>query len=163
MKRKIILYSSIGVTALTILYIFRRRHVNKKLTLEIHRQLDNRINATGTLEDYGDVFTGTTYINKVAAKFKGTNHDYIKLKDDYVRQYAADLNRAMVGLGTDEDAIYETFNKLQDMVAIAQIAKAYLEKYKKTLYDHLKSDMTKRELNKISEIVMKKYPYRLYK
>lgn len=162
-KRKIILYSSLGVIGLTITYVIFRRRTNKKLMLKIHELLDERVNATGNIEDFSDVFKGDQYISKIDAKFKSTNHDFLKLKSEYVQKYAEELNKAMVGWGTDEDSIYNTFRNFRDKVAIAQVSEYYGKKYNKSLYDHLKEEMTNSELKKLTNIIQEKYNYRLYK
>jgi len=69
------------------------------------------------------------------------NRNFIKLNQNKVKGYAENLNDALAGLMTDEEAISGVFSRLPDKIAVSQVARYYSGLYGRTLYDDLKDDL----------------------
>ncbi|MFW6201360.1 MAG: eCIS core domain-containing protein, partial [Gemmatimonadota bacterium] len=62
-------------------------------------------------------------------------------------QIAARINRAIVGLGTDEEAVYRALQQLRrDPDAIRRLERIYLERYRETLIEAIEGDFSGEEL-----------------
>jgi len=70
------------------------------------------------------------------------NKNFIMLSQNKVKQYAEDLKSAVQGAGTNENEISGVFSKLNDKVAVSQVASYFSGLYGETLYDRLKEDLS---------------------
>ena len=67
--------------------------------------------------------------------------------------YAETLRKAIRGLGTDEEAIYSIFSRLENKSQITEIATVYRSKYGKDLLTDLLNDLTDKEKAKLMSII----------
>lgn len=160
-KRKILIISSSVLVAGGLGYYIYTRFRNKKEIREIHAKLDGREGAYGSIEDFAEVFSGTPYINDMKAKHK----NLILLRDEPITAFRMQLNDAIAGLGTDEDAIKGVFRTLKDRVHMAQVAASYQKHYNENLLDALKGEMDvdDSEMKELLEIMMSKPAFRTSK
>lgn len=166
----------VGLTAATIasIVLIRRRTFGAKLAQYISAKLEGRTNLYGNIKDYEDVFNGKSYIDNVKSivNQKHKNFDFIALKDESVSKYRAELYDAMeaghfndlgTGLGTDSEKVKAVIRKLNDKVALAQVAQSYQDKYKRNLLDVMIDEMDENgeDMKEINDIVSTKLPFRL--
>lgn len=87
----------------------------------------------------------------------------IVLKDQFARQYAKELYDAKGIVDDDEDAVMNVFkNKVKDKVHISNVSKAFMNQYKKGLYEYLKSFLSDTEMETYVLAPMRNLPnYRL--
>lgn len=152
-KTTIVITIAGGLIGGTLGFAAFKRWQNKKLKEEIQRRLEGRVNATGLLDDFNDVFAGTSYINSVRQKFSAGNKDFAALNPTDVAKRVYELKTYILGAGTKEDEIIDTFKKLRDKVAVAQVSQVYKESTQNNLLDDLKGDLSEYWLNKLREIV----------
>jgi len=76
-----------------------------------------------------------------------------KLTSASAQIYAETLRKAIRGLGTDEEAIFSIFSRLQSKRDITEIATAYRSKYDRDLLTDLLNDMTDKEKAKLMIII----------
>lgn len=69
--------------------------------------------------------------------------------------YAETLRKAIRGLGTDEEAIYSIFSRLENKSQITEIATVYRSRYGKDLLTDLLNDLTDKEKAKLMIIINK--------
>lgn len=173
-KRNILIASGLTIAVIGTIVIIRRRTFGKKLSAYISAKLEGRSNLYGTIKDFEDVFSGQTYIDKVDTIIKQShpNNAFIKLKDEFVTKYRKDLydgmekgtwSDAWTGYGTDEEKVKAIFKKLNDKVAVAQVAASYQKAYGRNLLDVLLDEMdeTGTDMKEINDNVSTKLPYRL--
>lgn len=175
-KRNILIASGLTVASVATFILVRQRVFGKKLSLYISSKLEGRSNLYGTIKDYEDVFLGKPYIDKVDAIVKKNNPNmgFIKLKDEFVTKYRKDLydgmekgnwSDAWTGYGTDEEKIKAIIRKMNDKVAIAQLADSYQKAYGRNLLSVMLDEMdeTSSEMKEINDIISSKLPFRLTK
>lgn len=134
-QQKIIVLS--GITVLSLSYLIYRKVRKNQVFDELIFVISNK---------------GGRNSNKNANALKGLleqqirqsnpNKNFIKLNQDKVKSYAEDLNSALAGAGTDEEAISGVFSRLPDKIAVSQVARYYSGLYGGTLYDDLKDDLS---------------------
>lgn len=69
--------------------------------------------------------------------------------------YAETLRKAIRGLGTDEEAIYSIFSRLQSKRDLTEISTAYTARYNRDLLSDLLNDLTDKEKAKLMSIINK--------
>lgn len=67
--------------------------------------------------------------------------------------YAQALRKAMRGIGTDEESIYTTFNKLYNKCNVSEVAESYFIQYGKDLQTDLLNDLGKKEVTQLMNII----------
>jgi len=138
-------------------FLLYRKWRNKNLMIAISSVLENRTNVYGDIRDYGDVFNGDSYVNKVEDIAKKNGYAIIKLNREAITRIRKNLDEAITGFTEDEDKIYGVFNGLRDKVAIAQIAQSYITANSGlNLLFQLNKVMSKGELEKITDIIAQK-------
>jgi hypothetical protein len=86
---------------------------------------------------------------------------YLKDKKDYIplvrvaQFYAAQLLKALYGLGTDEETVYSVFGKLKSKENIAEIAMYYAKDYNRNLQADLLNDLSDSEMLTLTNIINK--------
>jgi hypothetical protein len=85
--------------------------------------------------------------------FAKVNHTTIGLSK--ANMYAEELHNAMVGWGTDEEAIYATFGKLYNKVNVSEVAAAYQVNYSQDLQSDLLNELSEKELVPLWDIINK--------
>jgi hypothetical protein len=160
-KRKILIIAGSTVAVAGVTYFIYTRFRNKKEINEIHAILDSGTGRFGSVEDFSDVFSGTTYVNDM----KLAHQNLILLKNDFVEMYRKALYNAIQYWGTDENAVKDVFRKLKDRVHIAQVAASYQINYGENLLDALKGEMDEdsEEMKEIFETMKNKPAYRIAK
>lgn len=89
------------------------------------------------------------------------NVSYLDNKRDYksldalAQTYAEELRKAIRGLGTNEEAIFSIFSRLQRKENITEIATVYKNKYGRDLLTDLLNDLTDKEKAKLMTIINK--------
>jgi len=158
-KRNIIIIISSVVVASGVGYIVYTKIRNRNEINKIHASLDGNEGAYGSVEDFADVFSGTSYISNMKSKYPSL----ILLIDKYVSGYRKELRDAISGAGTDEDAIKSIFRKFKDRVQVAQVAESYKKYYGENLLDAIKGEMDndETEMKELSEIMIGKPAFRL--
>ena len=81
------------------------------------------------------------------------NKPYVELQQTVVKEKAEELEDAMSGAGTDEEQIISVFNSLNSKIEVAQVNSFYNAKYKSVLKNDLQSELSKKWLNKIAQII----------
>jgi len=76
-----------------------------------------------------------------------------KLTSASAQIYAETLRKALRGLGTDEEAVFSIFSRLDSKRDITEIATAYRSKYDKDLLTDLLNDLTDKEKAKLMLII----------
>ena len=86
---------------------------------------------------------------------------YLENRKDYktlsakAQTYAEDLRKALRGFGTDEEAVFSTFARLDSKDNISEIALVYRNKYERDLLTDLLNDLTKKEKAQLMTIINK--------
>jgi len=99
------------------------------------------------------------YLNAFQAGFEKTPSDgkkVIMFTTAAIENIVDILNKAMSGLGTDEDAIYNAYSGIQSQRKMAQIATRYAAKYGEGLLDRINSELNQNERTKLFNIVKSK-------
>lgn len=87
------------------------------------------------------------------------NVEYLNNKRDYkslsglAQTYAEELRKAIRGLGTNEEAIFSIFSRLQSKANISEIATVYKNRYDRDLLTDLLNDLTDKEKAKLMLII----------
>lgn len=68
-------------------------------------------------------------------------------------QYAEDIRKAIRGVGTNEELIYSTFNKLYNKLNISEVADAYGRKYSRDMQSDLLDDLGNKEMATLMELI----------
>ena len=156
-SRKVLIAGGITVVLVGTGFLIYRKWRNKQLVIALNNVLENRTNQYGDIRDFGDVFSGDTYINKVEDIAKKNGYAIIKLNREAITKRRKQMDDAITGFTEDEDKIYGIFNDLRDKVAIAQIAQSYKDSNKGlTLLAELTKVLNKDEIQKVTDIVSEK-------
>lgn len=173
-KKTLLIASGLTIATIGAVIIIRRRTFGKNLSLTIAAKLEGRENLYGNIKDYEDVFSGKSYIDKVRG-IVNKNHptlDFLMLNPTYVTKYRTELYNAMekgnwqdffTGYGTIEEVVKDVFKKLNDKVAIAQVAQSYQDNYKKNLLSVMEEEMDvdSDDMKEINDNISTKLPFRL--
>lgn len=89
------------------------------------------------------IFSPDYYKNK---KFKS-------LGSNAAGEYAKNIRKAIRGIGTDEELLYTTFNKLYNKCNVSEIAEIYFNKYKNDLQADLLNELTDKETVQLMNII----------
>ena len=171
MNKKVLIIGGSAVVALAGGFAYHRYHVNQKLIIKIQALLDDRTNATGTMDDFNDVFSGQVFIDKVNDKVTKAGKSFLKLKPEAVADMIKDLkakldrwtitNKLGQLTGLEKGDIISDFKSFKDKVQVAQAAQAYFTNYKVNLGNVLKDKMTQSHLKDIYNILQDLPNYRL--
>lgn len=66
---------------------------------------------------------------------------------------ATKIRKALRGIGTDENAIYDVFNQMYNKANISEVAESYYLEYKKDMKVDLLNDLGKKEVSMLMDIV----------
>ena len=141
-KNKIILYG--GVSLLTISYIVYNRWSKSIFYDEILKRIGGNSVKFNELKVWNPSFLIST---------KNQNKPYIELQQSAIKEKAEELDNAMSGAGTDEDKIISVFNSIKSKVEVAQVNSFYNAKYKSVLKNDLQSELNKKWLNKVTQLI----------
>jgi len=78
---------------------------------------------------------------------------YKSMNGPVIMKYSGDLHDALMGLGTDEEAVYNVFSKLLNKCNVSELAAAYQLKFGRDLKTDLLNDMNDTEVATLMEIV----------
>jgi hypothetical protein len=84
--------------------------------------------------------------------YLGKKKDYKTLSSTAI-SYADILKKAIRGLGTDEEAIFSVFSRLNNKDNISEIALVYKNKYERDLLNDLLNDLTDKEKAQLMTII----------
>jgi hypothetical protein len=141
-KNKIIFYG--GISLLTISYIIYNRWSKSIFYDEILKRIG------GNSINFNEL---KVWSSKFLISVQSQNKPYIELQQSVVKEKAEELNNAMSGAGTDEEKIVSVFNSLNSKIEVAQVNSFYNAKYKSVLKNELQSELNKRWLSKITQII----------
>jgi hypothetical protein len=137
----------VGVSAIAYRSIKRNQSYNLLVKkLETMNVVDNK--------KTNDVLNGVFHTSLDSSK------GFAMLSEAKKQAAAAAINKAVVGVGTDEDAIYSALGSLNDKVAISQVAAYYKAKYKLSLLQELKEELSSSELAESNKIINSKIDVR---
>jgi hypothetical protein len=91
-------------------------------------------------------------VPQFAVTYLDNKRDYRSL-DALAQTYAEELRKALRGLGTDEEAVYSIFSRLQRKENITEIATVYKNRYNRDLLADLLNDLTDKEKAKLMNII----------
>jgi hypothetical protein len=141
-KNKIIFYG--GISLLTISYIIYNRWSKSIFYDEILKRIGGNSVKFNELKVWNPSFL---------ISIKSQNKPYIELQQSAVKEKAEELDDAMSGSGTDEEQIISVFNSINSKVEVAQVNSFYNAKYKSVLKNDLQSELSKKWLSKITQII----------
>lgn len=141
-KNKIILYG--GVSLLTISYIIYNRWSKSIFYDEILKRIGGNSVKFNELKVWNPSFL---------ISIKSQNKPYIELQQSAIKEKAEELDDAMGGVGTDEEQIISALNSINSKLEVAQVNSFYNTKYKSILKNDLQSELNKRWLSKITQII----------
>jgi hypothetical protein len=141
-KNKIIFYG--GISLLTISYIIYNRWSKSIFYDEILKRIGGNSVKFNELKVWNPSFL---------ISIKSQNKPYIELQQSAVKEKAEELDDAMSGSGTDEEEIISVFNSINSKVEVAQVNSFYNAKYKSVLKNDLQSELSKKWLSKITQII----------
>lgn len=141
-KNKIILYG--GVSLLTISYIIYNRWSKSIFYDEILKRIGGNSVKFNELKVWNPSFL---------ISIKSQNKPYIELQQSAIKEKAEELDDAMRGVGTDEEQIISVLNSINSKLEVAQVNSFYNTKYKSILKNDLQSELNKRWLSKITQII----------
>lgn len=141
-KNKIILYG--GVSLLTISYIIYNRWSKSIFYDEILKRIGGNSVKFNELKVWNPSFL---------ISIKSQNKPYIELQQSTIKEKAEELDDAMGGVGTDEEQIISVLNSINSKLEVAQVNSFYNTKYKSVLKNDLQSELSKRWLSKITQII----------
>ena len=141
-KNKIILYG--GISLLTISYIIYNRWSKSIFYDEILKRIGGNSINFNELKVWNPTFL---------ISVQSQNKPFIELQQSVVKEKAEELNDAMSGAGTDEEQIISVFNSINSKIEVAQVNSFYNAKYKSVLKNDLQSELSKKWLNKIAQII----------
>lgn len=141
-KDKILLFGGLGVISLSYL-IYNKW--NKNI---LYGEIMKRIGG-GSIK-FNDLKVWNT---SFLLNMKSIKKPYIELQQSVVKQKAEELDDAMRGVGTDEEQIISVFNSINSKVELAQVNSFYNAKYKSILKNDLQSELSKKWLNRIAQII----------
>lgn len=141
-KNKIILYG--GVSLLTISYIIYNRWSKSIFYDEILKRIGGNSVKFNELKVWNPSFL---------ISIKSQNKPYIELQQSAIKEKAEELDDAMGGVGTDEEQIISVLNSINSKLEVAQVNSFYNTKYKSILKNDLQSELNKRWLSKITQII----------
>ena len=88
-----------------------------------------------------------------ALESQGIKASYTKSK--YV-QLADDLESAIAGAGTDEQAVYDVFNQMKNDIDVLELDKAFGVRDEEDLKQWLRGDLSSSEMSTVNNILAKK-------
>lgn len=141
-KNKIIFYG--GISLLTVSYIIYNRWSKSIFYDEILKRIGGNSINFNELKVWNPSFL---------ISIKSQNKPYIELQQSAVKEKAEELDDAMSGSGTDEEKIISVFNSINSKVEVAQVNSFYNAKYKSVLKNDLQSELSKKWLSKITQII----------
>ena len=141
-KNKIILYG--GVSLLTISYIIYNRWSKSIFYDEILKRIGGNSVKFNELKVWNPSFL---------ISIKSQNKPYIELQQSTIKEKAEELDDAMGGVGTDEEQIISVLNSINSKLEVAQVNSFYNTKYKSVLKNDLQSELSKKWLSKITQII----------
>lgn len=94
--------------------------------------------------------------NAWVIQLKATGRNFVEYQQSFLNEEAQKLNKAMAGLGTDENSIYGVFDKFDSKVGLTQLVRFYNAKYGVNLKDELNSELRNSEKQKLAIIVSQK-------
>lgn len=141
-KNKIIFYG--GISLLTVSYIIYNRWSKSIFYDEILKRIGGNSVKFNELKVWNPSFL---------ISIKSQNKPYIELQQSAVKEKAEELDDAMSGSGTDEEKIISVFNSINSKVEVAQVNSFYNAKYKSVLKNDLQSELSKKWLSKITQII----------
>ena len=135
-QQKIIILSGLAITSVAYLIY------SKVKRGQVYDELLFLINNTGS--GGGNTNKNTNALKGILVqqiRQNNPNKNFIMLSQNKVKQYAEDLMSATRGAGTNENEISGVFSKLNDKVAVSQVASYFSGLYGVTLYDKLKDEL----------------------
>ena len=84
---------------------------------------------------------------------KGRTDGYTALKTDIASRYSSQLRKAMVGIGTDEEAIFSVFGRLRCKYNISEVSLHYAENFKRDLLTDILNELTAKEQVTLVDII----------
>lgn len=141
-KNKIIFYG--GISLLTVSYIIYNRWSKSIFYDEILKRIGGNSVKFNELKVWNPSFL---------ISIKSQNKPYIELQQSALKEKAEELDDAMSGSGTDEEQIISVFNSINSKVEVAQVNSFYNAKYKSVLKNDLQSELSKKWLSKITQII----------
>ena len=135
-QQKIIILSGLAITSVAYLIY------SKVKRGQVYDELLFLINNTGS--GGGNTNKNTNALKGILVqqiRQNNPNKNFIMLSQNKVKQYAEDLMSATRGAGTNENEISGVFSKLNDKVAVSQVASYFSGLYRVTLYDKLKDEL----------------------
>ena len=78
---------------------------------------------------------------------------FARITDNGADLYAEQLRKAVRGIGTNEEVIYNIFNKLKNKVNISEISARYYLKFKRSLLVDLLKDLNNKEQKILFDII----------
>lgn len=130
-----------------VVYIIVNKIRKKRMINQILKQLESGVNSYGSVEDVQGL-DGAEYRKTVPA-----NLDIIKLKEDKVKEYAEKIYDSYGYTYDDEEAPMEVLRQLRDQYALSQVASWFYGKYKVTLRQYMKEQMSESELDEAFDIM----------
>jgi hypothetical protein len=160
-KRNILIILGSSIVVGGVGYFVYTKFRNKREIREIHAKLDGNEGSYGSIEDFQEVFNGSSYVQKM----KNAHKNIIQLKPAYITKYRRELEDAIVGAGTDEVAIKDVFRKLKDRVQVAEVSDSYQRHNGENLLDALLDDMDAddKTMKELLEMMINKLAYRINK
>jgi hypothetical protein len=154
-NKKIILGTSVGVIAASVIYLLYKRSVNKKnsqLMLEFISEIP-KTNTTSAVQDLGNKITysvlnqiDTTDMKKIPTKeFIVDKTTYKSISDlnktGKMNEIVKDINKAVSSIkGTDTDLFFKSFARLGNRSAMIFANTLYKSLYKETMWDAIKGE-----------------------
>jgi hypothetical protein len=81
------------------------------------------------------------------------NRKFKSLGSNAAGLYAKNIRKAIRGIGTDEELLYTTFNKLYNKCNVSEIAELYFKEYKNDLQADLLNELTDKETVALMNII----------
>jgi len=141
-KDKILLFGSLGL--ISISYLIYNKW-NKNI---LYQEMMKRIGGGGIKFNDLKVWNASFLLST-----QSQTKPYVELQQTIVKEKAEELDDAMSGAGTDEEQIISVFNSLNSKIEVAQVNSFYNAKYKSVLKNDLQSELSKKWLNKIAQII----------
>ena len=135
-QQKIIILSGISLTG--IMYLVYNKIKKGQLFDELLFIISNTGSGTGNSNKNTNALKGNL-IREIERN--NPNRNFIMLEKFRVAEYSKLLHEAMKGWGTEEEEISAVFSKLNDKVAVSQVASYYTSLYNESLYARLKDEL----------------------
>lgn len=144
-KNKIYLFSGIAIIGVGYLIY------NKWSKRLFYEEMLKRIGG-GTIK-FNDL---KIWQNAWVIQLQASGKNFVEYQSSYINEQAEKINKALSGAGTDEEAIYNAFNRFDSKLGIAQLVSFYNAKYGVNLRNEIDSDLRESEKQKLAVIVSQK-------